>query len=296
MIKRARPRTVAAMVAFALAAPDMACSKALPPLPPPNPRECMRSDGQSKLLLVGARGMELAQEITKHLQAQQLVALQLDNCELRIISECAPHRDWYYVAYNPVQKETRIRSEAELFANVASVDERLRRQFGNARELMVRTVTSGRWDWAIDDADVHALHLYAPPRDEAFAAAGNQKSAMSSIAACKAATHVVTMMTAGSYALFAEGRAAASSRFDDDPPKVATVDEIESKGEPSACEASRPGDPAPPKNCGAGFAIEILPIGGKKKLEPACAGHTSWNGTQCADSCGVGFKPEHCSS
>jgi hypothetical protein len=288
-------RALVAIVALALAAPDLACSKSLPPLPPPNPRECMRNEGQSRLLLLGAGGLAMAQQITKHLQQNRLVAIQLDGCQVRIIEECAPQRDWYYVAYNPVQKETRIRSEAELFANVASVDDGLRRQFGNARELMVRTVTSGRWDWAIDAADVHALHLYSAPRDEAFEAAGNNESAQASIAACKAATHGVTMMTAGSFALFAEGRPAKISRFDEDP-KVDTVEKNESEGDPKACEASRPGDTAPPKDCGVGYAIEILPIGGSRKLEPACSGHTSWNGHQCADACGVGFKPEHCSS
>jgi hypothetical protein len=291
MLKRA----LVAIVALALAAPDLACTKSLPPLPPPNPRECMRNEGQSRLLLLGASGLAMAQQITKHLQENQLVAIQLDGCQVRIIEDCAPKRDWFYVAYDPVQKETRIRSEAELFANVASVDDGIRRRFGDARELMVRTITTGRWEWAIDAADVHELHLFAPPRDEAFAAAGNQKSARASISACKAATHVVTMMTAGSYALFAEGRPAKISRFDEDP-KVETVEKLEGEGDPQACKASRPGDTAPPKDCGEGFAIEILPIGGNRKLEPACSGHTSWNGNQCADSCGVGFKPEHCSS
>ncbi|MGZ5968758.1 MAG: hypothetical protein ACXWP4_13895 [Polyangiales bacterium] len=285
-------RALVAIVAAALAAPDLACSKALPPLPPPNPRECMRSDGQSRLLLIGEQGAVLAHEIATRRDAGQLIAIQLDGCEIRVIKDCAPRHEPYYVAYNPVQKETHIRSEAELFANVASVDEKLRRHLGNAHELTVRTVTTGRWDWAIDEADVNALHLYAPPPDQALAAAGEKKSIHSTFAACKAATHVVTMMTTGSFALYAEGRPAAADRFGKTP-EVQTIEEV---GDPAACGAARPGDTAPPKRCGEGFAIEILPIGGKKKLEPTCAGHTTWTGTQCADACGVGFKPEHCSS
>ncbi len=247
-----RGLTLAAMiVGLAVSASACRIGSARAPLPPVA-EECRAAPGQARRLVVGG-GLD-GGALLSRIEAERLVAVRWRGCVIEPLWACAVPQAWFYVAHAPVSRETRIRSEAELLANVAQVDANLASEVAHSKEVRVHRTLVGRWDAGLDEVDPARI-----PKTEA----------------CAGATHVVSMVTVGAYSLTSDAR-------------------IERAGDPGACAAASEADARPPVRCGEAFGLELLPIGRPRRPEPLCSGHTRWDGLQCVDPCAGAADLDRC--
>lgn len=244
---------VTLVVGFAAGASACRGRPAKAPLPPVA-EECRAVPGQARRLVVGGELDGAA--LLARIEAARLVPVRWRGCVIEPLWACHVPHEWFYVGHAPVSRETRIRSEAELLANVAQVDRALAGQVTRASEVLVRRTLVGRWDAGLDEIDPSRI-----PKSEA----------------CAGATHVVTMVTVGAYELVAPAS-------------------FEAAGDAAACAVAAPGDPRPPMRCGEAFGLELLPIGRPRRPEPLCSGHTRWDGLQCVDACASPGSLDKCYS
>ncbi len=174
---------------------------------------------------------------------QGLVAVRYDGCALRVLSRCELEGGYDFHGTTHKRDELRIRDRDALWAEIPLGAARLEGALSRQGQLNVDMMVVGQREANVDVA-----------------------RAIGSSAACGGATHVVTSMTVGAFALYAgaamNANASAGVYGAGAGAKVSRETEtLRSDGDLATCEDSGRDAQAPPSQCGALLRVELAPLG-----------------------------------
>jgi hypothetical protein len=194
-----------------------------------------------------------------------LVIVRHHGCAIEVLRHCSlPEAGYRYGMFTAKREEVRMRNADELYANLPAGAAQLEGELRRSGALTVTMRLVGMYE-----ADRGAVHL-----DEL---AGD----------CGSATHVVTGVQVGAYTLEAESTAGVGAGVGlRGGPKLGGRSEAHRQvlthdGEPTACEAARVGDAAPPDGCGTPLRLELVPLGERRDVTSTCPADMHWTGYQC---------------
>jgi hypothetical protein len=238
---------------FVLGMTLMACAKQPGPAPAvpattdaaPAPPACRTPRSDGRVLLADWPEPERARLAEQ--MKQGTVALRFDGCRAELVPECTATGAYAWVPFTPSAGEVTMLDAEELEIELPFRSKTLADEQSRYGELRFDYVLAGRWQSAVPNA----IHTSG---------------------SCERATHVVTAIDVGSYALVAgpglELTSAAQRRV------------IDRAGSPDACvSADLPQQPV--SSCSALLRLELAPIAGVVGRD-GCHLHTRWDGASCA--------------
>ncbi|MBL8947711.1 MAG: SUMF1/EgtB/PvdO family nonheme iron enzyme [Myxococcales bacterium] len=196
---------------------------------------------------------------------QGLVVVRHHGCAIEVLRHCSvPGSTYRYGGFTGKREAVHMRSADDLWAKLpagaAALEATLRRW--GALTVTMRLV-------GMYEADRTAVRV-----DEL---AGD----------CGSATHVVTGMQVGAYALEAETAGGMGGGVTDRGTTVLGArsttrrELLTHDGDPAACAIAKPGDVAPPEECGAPLRLELVPLGERRDAVTICPADHHWTGTAC---------------
>lgn len=156
------------------------------------------------------------------------VAVERVGCTLRILPRCSADGTYAFTGSAPAEERISLTDEASLYREVPA----------GAASLKGKT-----------PLDLHATSIGAWQTSASAAKYGDLTGE------CEDATHVVTMIRVGAFAIAPQsaGAPAPAASATTPPPALA------SDGDLTACTAAQPGA-APPPTCGAALSVTVSPI------------------------------------
>jgi hypothetical protein len=184
---------------------------------------------------------------------QGLVAVRYVGCDIEVLPQCAaPARYAYaYTATTTKHDTVHIQNEDDLYSNLPLGAAKLEAKLERAGELRVDMTIVGRY----------AAALQGMPRNELVGPD------------CARATHVISGLTVGEFALTAAGRAAVAgqaqllAKASARAASTASEEDLAQDGDAQACARATAQDGRPPDGCAAPLRIEVTPIGA---FRPEC--------------------------
>lgn len=171
-----------------------------------------------------------------------IVAARYDGCELEVLSRCTLGGEYEYRGLTHKRDQVRIRDEDSLWAELPLGAAQLETALSREGQINVDMTVVGRLE-----ADTDAMD-----------AAGG--------AACSGATHLVSGMTVGAFAMYTgsavEGSASASAgSFGGGLSSSRERSVLRRDGNFAACDGSDASEGFPPTQCGALLRVELTPLG-----------------------------------
>ncbi len=172
-----------------------------------------------------------------------LVAVRYDGCELEVLSRCSLEGAYEYRGLTHKRDEVRIRDEDALWAELPLGAARLEAALAREGQLNVDMAVVGRLQANTD-----------------------RITPSSTASSCDRATHLVTGMTVGAFAMYTvaalEGRGAVTLGNAGGGARLSrSTETLRQDGDMSACDTAHPGDASTPAQCGALLRVELDPIG-----------------------------------
>ncbi len=171
-----------------------------------------------------------------------LVAVRYVGCAMEVLDRCTVGGAYRYVPFTPKEDRLVIRDSDELFANLPMGAAGLEAKLKNFGEIDLGMTLVGKYE--ADGATAHQEDLHGD---------------------CGEATHVVTAMTVGAFALSAGGAldfGAGATAFGAGA-RVNAKDERETlsrDGDRRMCAKATLEDTTPPRWCGAVVRVEVVPV------------------------------------
>lgn len=171
-----------------------------------------------------------------------IVAARYNGCELEVLSRCTLGGQYEYRGLTHKRDEVRIRDEDSLWAELPLGAAQLETALSREGQINVDMTVVGRLEIDPDTLD----------------AAGG--------AACSGATHIVSGMTVGAFAMYTgsaiDGSASASAGgFGGGLSSSRDRSVLRRDGDFDACDGSGPSQGSPPAQCGALLRVELTPLG-----------------------------------
>ena len=171
-----------------------------------------------------------------------IVAARYNGCELEVLSRCTLGGEYEYRGLTHKRDEVRIRDEDSLWAELPLGAAQLETALSREGQINVDMTVVGRLE-----ADAATMET----------AAGG---------ACSGATHLVSGMTVGAFAMYTgsaiEGSASASAGgFGGGLSSTRNRSVLRRDGNFDACDGSDTSEGFPPPQCGALLRVELTPLG-----------------------------------
>jgi hypothetical protein len=167
-----------------------------------------------------------------------LIAVRYTGCEMELLPACRIAGKYTYVPATRQDEQITMRDADDLYANMPA----------HAAELEAKLARSGRLDVKMSMVGTYHAETRpdAPPTDPA----------------CAGATHVVLALTAGAFEMSAGADAQVAGGVSIGGLGAGANSESSREtlgrgGDPNACAGAKPGDAAPPFNCGALLRLEV---------------------------------------
>ena len=171
-----------------------------------------------------------------------LVAVRYEGCDMEVLTTCSIEGSYDYVGLTRKREGVRITNADELYAKLpvgaAGLEAKLERSGALEVDMTIvgrRESTQGRF---------HRSEL---------------------VGQCDGATHVITGLTIGAYALLAGasasvGGGATMGNVGVGAGSSSSQELLKADGQTSMCDVARSSDEAPPEGCGALLRIEVVPL------------------------------------
>lgn len=171
-----------------------------------------------------------------------LVAVRYEGCDMEVLTTCSVKGTYDYVGLTRKREGVRITNADELYAKLPVGAAGLEAKLERSGALEVDMTIVGRRE--ATQTRFHRSEL-----------AGQ----------CDGATHVITGLTVGAYALFAGagasiGGGASMGNVGVGAESSSSQELLKSDGQTSMCETAMSSDETPPEGCGALLRVEVVPL------------------------------------
>ena len=196
--------------------------------------------------------------------------VRFDRKVFELLPRCTAGEGAYaFVGVTPKRQRIRLRSRAELHANVPLAAFSLEAMISQGKSLDVDLRMIGK----------RVLDRPVVRRDELQGA-------------CEGATHFVTALTVGAFAFSAGSRAdrgggVGALGVGTSAKGSAARETLQQDGDVKACAAASPNAAEPPSNCAAIVRVEMAPIDASLDLQaspPTCGEGLRWDGVACVSA------------
>lgn len=237
-----------------------------PELPTDRQAKCKVSNSQAEPLIV--EWPETQRAKLESLRKRGVIAVHSEGCELAVLSHCRVKGSYGYSGITRKQTRLNIKDTDELYATMPAFAASLEAKLHSAGQLNVQMTVVGRYE--TQGAAISTMDLEGD---------------------CKEATHVVTAVALGAYALSAGADAETSGSakvvgIGGGARSTASRELLQRDGDENACGTSMSSDSAPPEGCGAPLQLELRPIAKASYADtPAEVGDTCSNMYEGAFAC-----------
>ena len=240
--------SVAALCALAgcvTESPSMRARSVLPQMPAEGGR-CHVAASQSSPLVTEWPASEKAN--LEVLLRSGAVAVAYSGCSMRVLSECRVRGTYYWQRTTPSTDSLEINDADELYAKLPLGAVSLEGELKRSGKLSVQTMISGQL--RLDGADVNAVPQEGP---------------------CAQATHLVSALSMGAFALKAGGSRNAGATVgvtgigETGIKRERSADLLRSAGDFDSCSAST--DQSPHANCASPIQVFLVPLPGRTEEE-----------------------------
>jgi hypothetical protein len=240
--------SVAALCALAGCVPEspsMRARSVLPQMPAEGSR-CHVAASQSSPLVTEWPASEKAN--LEGLLRSGAVAVAYSGCSMRVLSECRVRGTYYWQRTTPSSDSLEINDADELYAKLPLGAVSLEGELKRSGKLSVQTMISGQL--RLDGADINAVPQEGP---------------------CAQATHLVSALSMGAFALKAGGKRNAGATVgvtgigETGIKRERSADLLRSAGDFDTCAAST--DQSPHANCASPIQVFLVPLPGRTEEE-----------------------------
>jgi hypothetical protein len=212
-----------------------------PEFNPKNQTKCSVASSKAHPLIVEWPAPDRG-ELESQARDRGMVVVRYSGCEMQVLDRCAGPGAYAYKPLTKKKDHVSIRDVGSLYASLPMGAAKLEGRLEASGELSVAFTMVGRWESPTTSVTLRDLK-----------------------GVCDGATHIVSAITVGAFTFSAGAKATAAGGASvlgagAGASSHSEREVLSSDGDEAACEKAQATDTAPPKDCGAMWRLEVVPL------------------------------------